>query len=85
MSKPPLINPDEFLRKRVKQLRLNKGWTQEEFSEKSGISYKYAQSIEAGRIQNLRLKTIFKIACTFGIGIHELFDPTLCKEKPRKA
>ena len=38
--------------------RLQRGLTQEEFSEQSGISYKYYQAVEAGRKKDLRLTTL---------------------------
>jgi DNA-binding XRE family transcriptional regulator len=44
----------QLLLAKLKQLRLGRGWTQEEFSEKSGISYKYYQAVEAGRKKDLR-------------------------------
>ena len=77
-------NINFFIKKRMKDLRLKAGLTQEQFSEISGISYKYAQSIEAGRISNLRLKTIYKIASTFRLEIYQFFSPKLPSVKALK-
>lgn len=47
---------------RLKALRADSGLTQEEFAEKSGISYKYYQAVEAGRKKDLRLSTLDRLA-----------------------
>jgi len=71
MSRVP--SADEFLRKRLKELRLKAGVTQEEFAAKAGFSYKYYQAIEAGRRKNLRLKTIETLSRAYGLRIDQLF------------
>ncbi len=77
------LSADEFLRKRLKALRLKTGLTQEEFAVNAGFSYKYYQAIEAGRRRNLRLKTIETLARAHGIGIDRLFSLTTPKIKQR--
>jgi len=52
----------DFLHKRLKHLRENRGLTQEQFAEKAGLTYKYYQAIETGRKRNLRLSTLDKLA-----------------------
>ena len=47
---------------RLKALRVDSGLTQEEFAEKSGITYKYYQAIESGRKKDLRLSTLDRLA-----------------------
>ena len=42
----------QILLKRLKALRVERGLTQEQFAEASGISYKYYQAVEAGRKQD---------------------------------
>jgi transcriptional regulator with XRE-family HTH domain len=67
-----LIN---LFRKRVKSLRTKEDLTQEEMAEKAGIEYKHYQSIEAGRVTNVTLKTIEKIAKALKIDAHLLIKP----------
>lgn len=63
------------LLKRLRDLRLEKGLTQEEFAEQSGISYKYYQAVEAGRKKDLRLSTIERLAKAHGMETWELLAP----------
>jgi transcriptional regulator with XRE-family HTH domain len=50
------------LLKRLRELRLVKGLTQEAFAEQAGFSYKYYQAVEAGRKRDLRLSTLERLA-----------------------
>jgi transcriptional regulator with XRE-family HTH domain len=70
-----ILKADEFLRKRLKTLRIKAALTQEQFAAVAGFSYKYYQAIEAGRRRNLRLKTIETLARAYGLEIHQLFAP----------
>lgn len=60
---------------KLRQLRLAKGWTQEDFSEKSGISYKYYQAVEAGRKNDLRLSTLERLAQAHQLEVWQLLLP----------
>lgn len=66
---------------RIKALRKFHGLTQEAFAEKSGISYKYYQAIEAGRKRDLRLSTLERLAKAYGIALWQLFSPEFPKQK----
>ena len=66
---------------RLKQLRAAHGLTQEEFAERSGISYKYYQAVEAGRKPDLRLSTLQRLAAAYSIEVWELLAPKLPKSK----
>lgn len=57
---------------RIKELRGIRGWTQEELSEKIGVSRQTVISIENGRY-NPSLELAFKIAELFGCQIEEIF------------
>jgi transcriptional regulator with XRE-family HTH domain len=65
----------------LKNLRLQRGFTQERVSELSGISYKYYQAIESGRRRDLKLSTLEKLAKAYRLEIHQLLDPDR-KDKP---
>lgn len=60
---------------RLKALRLERGLTQEQFAEKSGISYKYYQAVEAGRKRDLRLSTLDRLATAHGLEPWQLLLP----------
>ena len=63
------------LLRRLKALRVDSGLTQEEFAEKSGISYKYYQAVEAGRKKDLRLSTLDRLASGHGLEPWQLLLP----------
>lgn len=66
---------------RLRQLRVKHGLTQEQFAERTGISYKYYQAVEAGRKAELRLSTLERLARAYGIEVWELLGPN---EPPSK-
>ena len=75
---------------RLRQLRERHDLTQEAFAEKSGISYKYYQAVEAGRKRELRLSTLERLAKAYGIEVCELLAPEMprtriAKKQPLKA
>jgi transcriptional regulator with XRE-family HTH domain len=73
---------------RLKELRKLHRLTQEAFSERSGISYKYYQAVEGGRKRDLRLSTLERLAKAYGIELWQLFSPRLPRTRlskmPRK-
>lgn len=79
----------QCLLEKLRQLRLGRGWTQEEFSEHSGISYKYYQAVEAGRKQDLRLSTLERLAKAHQLEVWQLLLPdagvgTSAPKNPRR-
>lgn len=72
--------PDRLLARvteRIRQLREQRGVTQEEFAEQAEISYKYYQAIEAGRKIDLRLSTLERLAKAHGLDVWELLLPQM--------
>lgn len=63
------------LTERIRQLREQRGETQEEFAEHAQISYKYYQAIEAGRRMDLRLSTLERLANAHDLEIWQLLLP----------
>jgi len=51
--------------------------SQEQFSELSGIAYKYYQLIEAGKRIDMRLSTLQKLSAAYGVQVHELLAPAV--------
>jgi transcriptional regulator with XRE-family HTH domain len=66
---------------RLKQLRKIHHVTQEEFSERTGISYKYYQAIETGVKKELRISTLERLASAYGIDVWELLGPEVPNSK----
>jgi transcriptional regulator with XRE-family HTH domain len=67
--------------RRLKELRKIHHVTQEEFSEQTGISYKYYQAIETGVKKELRISTLERLADAYGIEVWQLLSPTIPKTK----
>ena len=76
----------ELLLKRLRELRVGKGLTQEEFAERSAISYKYYQAVEAGRKRDLRLSTLVRLAAAHDLEPWQLLAPeqTVFPKKARQ-
>jgi len=81
-SKPVYVGKaQKNLVKRLKELRKIHGITQEEFSERTGISYKYYQAVETGVKKELRISTLERFADAYGIEVWELLGPVVPKTK----
>ena len=59
--------------KRVRQLRLKKGWSQEQLAERAGRHWTYIGGIERGE-RNVTLAVIADIARALGVDIRDLFQ-----------
>lgn len=75
---------------RVKQIRLARGLTQEQFAELADLDPKYYQHAEAGRKPNPEMETLLKLAKGCGLKLWELlnFDsepPILAEEQAKYA
>jgi DNA-binding XRE family transcriptional regulator len=78
----------QFLRKRLRKLRAKHSLTQEDVAKIAGINYKYYQSVEAGRRNEVRLSTLEKFANAYNLRIHEFFlltDPRSSITKSQQA
>lgn len=60
------------LGKRVRELRKQHGWSQEEFADKAGLHRTYIGSVERGE-QNVSIDNIERLAKTLGVAVAELF------------
>jgi transcriptional regulator with XRE-family HTH domain len=58
---------------RVRQLRGERGWSQEQFADLCGLHRTYIGSIERGE-QNISLVNIERLAATLGVSLAELFS-----------
>ena len=62
----------EMIGSRIQEIRNKRGITQDQLSEKVGISSKYLSSIERGK-ENPRLNTILKLARSLDVKLDEFF------------
>ena len=70
-------------KKRLRELRVRRGLTQEKAAETCGIGYKLYQLYELGIKQNPGLLTLEKIARGYGMDISELLAPKLAPNFPK--
>lgn len=59
--------------KRVRELRLLKGLSQEDLAELSDLDRTYISSLERGK-RNVGLKNVAAIATALGVSLTQLFD-----------
>lgn len=64
------------LGKRIKKIRKEKGFSQEELADKAKVHRTYMGKIERGQ-SNPPIYTIYKIAKALSVHIYELFKPPL--------
>jgi transcriptional regulator with XRE-family HTH domain len=57
---------------RLKELRLKKGWSQEELAAEAGLDRTYVSGCERG-LRNISLINIYKLAEALKIEVSELF------------
>lgn len=67
MTTDPLV----LFGRRLAELRLANGWSQERLAHESGVARSYLSGVERGR-RNPTLLNIFKLAHTLGVEPYEL-------------
>ncbi|HZU34015.1 MAG TPA: helix-turn-helix transcriptional regulator [Candidatus Angelobacter sp.] len=60
------------LGERVRQLREERGWSQEGFAHEGQLGRSFAGAIERGE-KDIRLSTLIKLAKTLGVSLSQLF------------
>jgi transcriptional regulator with XRE-family HTH domain len=58
---------------KVRQLREDRGWSQEEFAHRSGLHRTYISSLEQGK-RNVSIVNVRAIAKAFGVTISNLLE-----------
>ena len=67
-----MLSPQQNFGRRIRQLRLKKGWTQEQLAERTNRHWTYIGGIERGE-RNVTLQVIADIARALGVEIQTLF------------
>jgi len=68
------ISTAQRLAKHIKELRIERGLTQEEAAKKCGIKYKYYQEHEGSNPRDMRLSTIEKISKGLDVPLAKLMS-----------
>ncbi len=68
-----LTKEDILLAQRIKQLRQERGFTQEELSDLLGVNTSYITQVEAGQ-QGVSLPMVYRLAKIFHLSLHEFFS-----------
>ena len=61
-----------MLSNRLKELRKERKWTQQELAEKASLSFNAVTKIEQGAAKHPTLKTLLKLAEAFGVSLDDL-------------
>jgi len=74
-----MVNADttsiEFVAKRLRELRLRHGLTQQELAEIAETSEKFLQQVESCRKKQIWLSTVGIFAMAFRLQVHEFLSP----------
>ena len=65
------LSSQQKLGKRIKELRIDKGWTQERLQEHSGLDRTYISDIERG-VRNPSIKSLEKLATALKVKLSDL-------------
>lgn len=69
-------NPRKVLGKRIRKLRDQRGWSQEEFADICGVNRSYMGRIERGEL-NLTMDSLQKVSKGLGRSVSELLKGIL--------
>ena len=65
--------PKTALGQRIRRLRQEKGWTQEDLERESGISQVYISRLESGATASVRVDTFSQLAKALGVTMDNLY------------
>lgn len=57
---------------RLRELRRERGWTQQDLADRSGIKRTYIALLESSRRRSIGARNALKLAAAFGITVDEL-------------
>ena len=72
------------MKNRIRELREQKGWSQQDLGSRLGVSRQTIISIEKGKYDP-SLPLAFAIARVFGSSIERIFEPVADAERPARA
>jgi transcriptional regulator with XRE-family HTH domain len=87
-AKPAEVRERPILGTRIRELRLERGWTQETLASHAGLSPDLVRKIEQGRKNTPRITSLDALAAALGVSIAELMTESRAKnpaEQPRES
>jgi transcriptional regulator with XRE-family HTH domain len=75
----------QFIASRLRQLRSQADLSQEQAADLVGVTFKYYQRLESGRVLGIRISTVEKIAKAYGIDLGAFFSRRKPKVRKLKA
>ncbi|GGE28436.1 helix-turn-helix domain-containing protein [Streptococcus himalayensis] len=75
-------NLREYIGKRIRLLRLQKGWTQYELEEKASLPQNYCYKLET-LYPNIQMDTLVKVMDALDTNIATFFNADIIEENPR--
>ncbi len=73
------VNSLDFIRQRLRELRLRHQLTQQELAEIADFSQNFLQQIESGRKKEIWVSTVDRLAAAFSLELHEFLAPQVPK------
>jgi transcriptional regulator with XRE-family HTH domain len=75
----------QFIAGRLRQLRTQAAFSQEQAADLVGVTFKYYQRLESGRVLGIRISTVEKVIKAYGIDLAAFFAKRMPKLRKLKA
>jgi len=75
----------QFIAGRLRQLSTQAAFSQEQAADLVGVTFKYYQRLESGRVLGIRISTVEKVIKAYGIDLAAFFAKRMPKLRKLKA
>ena len=80
-----MSDASQFIAGRLRQLRTQAAFSQEQAADLVGVTFKYYQRLESGRVLGIRISTVEKVIKAYGIDLAAFFAKGMPKLRKLKA
>ena len=80
-----MSDASQFIAGRLRQLRTQAAFSQEQAADLVGVTFKYYQRLESGRVLGMRISTVEKVIKAYGIDLAAFFAKRSPKLRKLKA
>ena len=80
-----MSDASQFIAGRLRQLRTQVAFSQEQAADLVGVTFKYYQRLESGRVLGIRISTVEKVIKAYGIDLAAFFAKRMPKLRKLKA
>ena len=80
-----MSDASQFIANRLRQLRGQSALSQEQAADLVGVTFKYYQRLESGRVLGIRISTVEKVTKAYGINLDTFFSNRKPKMQKFKA